>query len=217
MNGEILARLEAAIDGVLPQTQCTKCGYPACRPYAHAVATGAADINRCPPGGDSGIRRLAALTGRAYKALDPACGREQPRHAALIEEALCIGCALCIDACPVDAIVGAPKQMHTVIAELCTGCELCLPPCPVDCITMVAAIGADAIWGGGRADAARDRYERRQARLGRRQAARNARRATRAARPGAGGNLASPQAKRAAVEAALARARAKRAAHGGKR
>jgi len=215
MNGEILARLEAAIDGVLPQTQCTKCGYPACRPYAHAVATGEADINRCPPGGDSGICRLAALTGRAYKPLDPACGLEQPRHAALIEEALCIGCTLCIDACPVDAIAGAPKQMHTVIAELCTGCELCLPPCPVDCIAMVPATGADAVWDERRADAARGRYERRQARLGRRQAERTARPAARGARSGAG--LASPQAKRAAVEAALARARAKRATHGGKR
>jgi electron transport complex protein RnfB len=214
MNREILARLEAVIDGVLPQTQCTKCGYPACRPYAHAVATGEADINRCPPGGDSGIRRLAALTGRPYKPLDPACGLEQSRHVARIDEALCIGCTLCIYACPVDAIAGAPKQMHTVIAELCTGCELCLPPCPVDCIAMVAATGADAIWDEGRAAAARDRYERRQARLGRRQAARNARRAT---GPGAGGNLASPQVKRAAVEGALARARAKRAAHGGKR
>jgi len=217
MNGEIRARLEAAIDGVLPQTQCTKCGYPACRPYAHAVASGEADINRCPPGGDSGIRRLAALTGRPYKPLDPACGLEQPRRIALIEEALCIGCTLCIDACPVDAIVGARQQMHAVITGLCTGCELCLPPCPVDCIAMVAATGADAVWNEGRADAARDRYERRRARLGRRLAAREARRATRSARSGAGGNLASPQAKRAAVEAALARARAKRTAHGRKR
>jgi electron transport complex protein RnfB len=216
MNREILARLEAAIDGVLPQTQCTKCGYPACRPYAHAVATGEADINRCPPGGDSGVRRLAALTGRAYKPLDPACGLEQPRHVALIEEALCIGCTLCIDACPVDAIVGAPKHMHTVITELCTGCELCLPPCPVDCIAMVPATGADAVWDAPRADVARERYARRQARLGRRRAERPARPAARAAQSGAGASLASPEAKRAAVAAALARARAKRAAHGGK-
>lgn len=203
-------RLAAAIDGVLPQTQCTKCGYPACRPYARAVATGEADINRCPPGGDAGIRRLAALTGRAYRPLDPACGREQPRHAARIDETLCIGCTLCIDACPVDAIVGAQKQMHTVITELCTGCELCLPPCPVDCIALVPATGADAAWDERRADAARERYERRQARLARR-------RAGRATRPGTSAGLASPEAKRAAVTAALARARAKRAAHGHKR
>jgi electron transport complex protein RnfB len=202
--------LEDAIDRVLPQTQCTKCGYPACRPYARAVASGEADINRCPPGGDSGIRRLAALTGRPYTPLDPACGAAQPRHVALIDEAACIGCTLCIDACPVDAILGARKQMHTVITGLCTGCELCLPPCPVDCIAMVPATGADAVWDERRAEAARDRYERRQARLGRRPA-------ERAARSGAGGNLASAPAKRAAVEAARARARAKRSAHGGKR
>jgi electron transport complex protein RnfB len=191
--------LEDAIDRVLPQAQCRKCGYPACRPYARAVAHGEADINRCPPGGDAAIRRLAALTGRPYRPLDPACGAEQPRHVALIEEARCIGCTLCIDACPVDAIIGARKQMHTMLTELCTGCELCLPPCPVDCIAMVPATGADAVWDERRADAARDRYERRETRLARRRA------------------LASPQAKRAAVEAALARARAKRAAHGGKR
>jgi electron transport complex protein RnfB len=189
--------LEDAIDRALPQIQCRKCGYPACRPYARAVALGEADINRCPPGGDAAIRRLAALTGRICRPLDPACGVEQPRHVALIEEARCIGCTLCIDACPVDAIIGARKQMHTVLTELCTGCELCLPPCPVDCIVMVPA--PDAAWDQGRADAARDRYERRQARLARRRA------------------LASPQAKRAAVEAALARARARRAAHRGKR
>jgi electron transport complex protein RnfB len=212
MNRTVLVRLEAAIDRVLPQTQCTKCGYPACRPYAHAVATGAADINRCPPGGDTGIRRLAALTGRPYTPLDPACGMEQPRRVARIDERLCIGCTLCIDACPVDAIVGAQQQMHTIITELCTGCELCLPPCPVDCIAMVPAAAAEAVWDEGRADSARERYERRRTRLGRRQAERAVRAAARAGR-----NLASPQAKRAAVQAALARARAKRAAHGGRR
>lgn len=205
--------LEAAIDRVLPQTQCTKCGYPACRPYARAVAAGEAAINRCPPGGDAVIRQLAALTGRPYAPLDPASGREQPRHVALIDEALCIGCTLCIDACPVDAIVGAQKQMHTVLAELCTGCELCLPPCPVDCIAMEPATGADAVWGSDRADAARERYERRQARRARIPTEH----AARAKRSGVPGSLASPQAKRAAVEAALRRARAKRAAEGSKR
>jgi electron transport complex protein RnfB len=213
MNGENLARLEAAIDRVLPQTQCTQCGYPACRPYARAVARGEAEINRCPPGGDAGIRRLAALTGRPYQPLDPACGVEQARRVALIEEALCIGCTVCIDACPVDAIIGAHKQMHTVITELCTGCELCVQPCPVDCIAMVPATGADATWDERRADAARERYERHQARLERARAERP----SRAAQSGAGAGLATPEAKRAAVGAALERARAKRAAHGGKR
>lgn len=131
--------LVEAIDRALPQTQCTRCGYPDCRAYARAVASGEAALNRCPPGGDAGVRRLAALTGRAYSPLDPACGLEQPRQVAVIEEARCIGCTLCIRACPVDAIVGAPQHMHTVLTELCTGCELCVAPCPVDCIAMVPA------------------------------------------------------------------------------
>ena len=190
---------EDAIDRVLPQTQCTKCGYPACRPYARAVATGAADINRCPPGGDSGIRRLAALTGRPYRPLDPACGLEQPRHAALIEEALCIGCTLCIDACPVDAIVGAHKQMHTVITQLCTGCELCLPPCPVDCIAMVPAGRG---WSGEDARASKDRYLARK------------RRVARTATPAPTSAAVDDERPRrqAAVAAALVRARARRKA-----
>jgi electron transport complex protein RnfB len=199
------ADLEEAIDRVLPQTQCTKCGYPACRPYAHAIAAGKAGINRCPPGGDAGIRALASLTGLPYAPLDPACGVEQPRRVALIDEARCIGCTLCIAACPVDAIVGARQHLHAVIAELCTGCDLCLPPCPVDCIDMVPA--TDGIWDRARADAARDRYRRRAARLARDQAARAARRAQRGATPRHG-----PAAKRAAIAAALERARARRAA-----
>jgi electron transport complex protein RnfB len=206
MNGKNLARLEAEIDRVLPQAQCTKCGYPACRPYARAIGRGEAEINRCPPGGDAAIRRLAALTGRAYRPLDPACGVEQARRVALIEEPLCIGCTVCIDACPVDAIIGAHKQMHTVITELCTGCELCVAPCPVDCIAMVPATGDDAIWDERRADAARERYERRQAR-----------RALAERASGTGAGLATPEAKRAAVAAALERARSKRAAHARKR
>ena len=196
-----------AIDRILPQTQCTKCGYPACRPYARAIATGEADINRCPPGGDAGVRALAALTGRAYAPLDPACGIERPRRIAVVDEARCIGCTLCIAACPVDAIVGARKQMHTVIAELCTGCELCLPPCPVDCIAMVAA--PEVARDEPLAAAARRRYERRLARLERDRAARVAARAPRGTASAHGF-----EAKHAAIDAALERARARRAAFG---
>lgn len=126
------------IDALLPQTQCTRCGYPACRPYAEALAAGTTGINRCPPGGAAGIGRLARLLGQAAVPLDPACGEEKAVETlALIVEADCIGCTKCIQACPVDAIVGAPGLMHTVIAAECNGCELCIPPCPVDCIVMV--------------------------------------------------------------------------------
>ena len=124
------------IDAILPQTQCGQCGFPGCRPYAGAIADGEADINQCPPGGDEGVRKLADLLGREYKPLNEEHGVEKPKSVALIDEQTCIGCTLCIQACPVDAIVGAAKQMHTVVADDCTGCELCLAPCPVDCITM---------------------------------------------------------------------------------
>jgi len=130
------------IDATLPQTQCTRCGYPACRPYAEAVARGEAAINRCSPGGEEGVRALARITGQPVLPLDPACGTETPPRVAVIDEDVCIGCTKCIQACPVDAIVGASKLMHTVIADWCTGCELCIPPCPVDCIAMVPARGA---------------------------------------------------------------------------
>jgi electron transport complex protein RnfB len=191
------------IDRLLPQTQCTRCGYPACRPYAEAIAAGEADINRCPPGGDALIRTLAALTGRAYRPLDPICGEERPRRVALVDEPRCIGCTLCIQACPVDAIVGAPKRMHTVVAELCTGCELCVPPCPVDCISMVTAPDAARPWDGGRAAAARERYLRRERRL--------------ASRPPLALARPDADARRASIEAALARARARRAAFAARR
>lgn len=125
------------IDAILPQTQCGQCGFPGCRPYAEAIAAGEAEINRCPPGGEAGVRALAELLGRQAVPLDAERGVEKPPQLALIREVECIGCTKCIQACPVDAIVGAPKLMHTVIAELCTGCELCLPPCPVDCIDLV--------------------------------------------------------------------------------
>ena len=129
--------LTATIDALLPQTQCGKCGYDGCRPYAGAIARSEADINQCPPGGQHTLRQLALLLGREIKPLDPACGKSGPKTIAFIDENLCIGCVKCIRACPVDAIIGAPQQMHTVIAELCTGCELCIPPCPVDCISML--------------------------------------------------------------------------------
>lgn len=127
------------INALLPQTQCGQCGYPGCRPYAEAIAAGKAEINQCPPGGDAGVRALANLLGREPLALNPENGVEKPPAVAVIDESRCIGCTLCIQACPVDAILGASKQMHTVIARECTGCALCIPPCPVDCIEMVAA------------------------------------------------------------------------------
>ena len=133
------ATLADRIDALLPQTQCTRCGYPACRPYAEAIARNEAPINRCPPGGEAGIRALAALTGQPAQPLDPECGSEMPPQIAFIDEDTCIGCTKCIQACPTDAIVGASRLMHTVIPQLCTGCELCIPPCPVDCIAMLPA------------------------------------------------------------------------------
>jgi electron transport complex protein RnfB len=125
------------IDALLPQTQCTRCGYPGCKPYAEAIASGAAAINQCPPGGSATIGALASLLGRVTLPLNPANGVEGPPLVAQIDEDTCIGCAKCLLPCPVDAIVGARKQMHTVVTELCTGCELCIAPCPVDCIKMV--------------------------------------------------------------------------------
>lgn len=125
------------IDAILPQTQCGQCTYPGCRPYAEAIANGEADINQCPPGGEAGIIALADLLGREIKPLNPEHGEEKPQRVAVIDENICIGCTLCIQACPVDAILGAAKQMHTVIESECTGCDLCLPPCPVDCIDMI--------------------------------------------------------------------------------
>jgi len=121
------------IDAILPQTQCGQCGYPGCKPYAEAIAKGEADINLCPPGGMEGVQRLADLLGREVKALE---AEEKPKQIARIDETTCIGCTLCIQACPVDAIVGAAKQLHTILTQQCTGCELCLPPCPVECIHM---------------------------------------------------------------------------------
>ena len=126
-----------AIDALLPQTQCGLCGYAGCRPYAEAIADGEADINQCPPGGEAGIRALAALLECEPKPLSPEHGETRPASVVVIREAECIGCTKCIQACPVDAIVGASKLMHTVLADRCTGCDLCIPPCPVDCIDVV--------------------------------------------------------------------------------
>jgi H+/Na+-translocating ferredoxin:NAD+ oxidoreductase subunit B len=202
-----MSGLVQRIDALLPQTQCTKCGYPACRQYAEAIARGEAEINQCPPGGDAAIRGLAALLGREHRPLNPRNGIEQPRRVALIDEARCIGCTLCIQACPVDAIVGAPKLMHTVVTELCSGCDLCVAPCPVDCIEMAPATGADATWDGPRAHAARERFERRRLRHERERRERAARLAARTLKA-----REEPDAekKRALIQAAIERARARR-------
>ncbi len=157
-----LKTLAERLNEALPQTQCTRCGYPDCAAYAQAVAAGEAEINQCPPGGAQGIARLAALTGQPIRPLNPAHGTEGPRTIAVIDEAWCIGCTLCIKACPTDAIMGSNKRMHTVITPYCTGCELCIPVCPVDCIQLENASGERtgwAAWSPAEADTARKRYE----------------------------------------------------------
>ncbi|HME39010.1 MAG TPA: RnfABCDGE type electron transport complex subunit B [Steroidobacteraceae bacterium] len=138
MIGDTAPDIVARIDALLPQTQCTRCGYTGCRPYAAAIASGAAQINQCPPGGSATILALAGLLRLPVQPLNPVHGEESPPRVAWIDESRCIGCARCLAPCPVDAIVGAAKYMHTVISERCTGCELCLPPCPVDCIELKA-------------------------------------------------------------------------------
>jgi Na+-translocating ferredoxin:NAD+ oxidoreductase subunit B len=208
------------LEDALPQTQCTRCGYPDCRRYAEAMADGTADINRCPPGGAEGIVRLAAISGRPVKPLDPERGREGPRALAVIDESWCIGCTLCIKACPVDCIVGASKVMHTVIDPLCTGCELCVPACPVDCIAMVAVTGTSTgwqAWSAGQAEEARARYAFHRLRVERELRENDERLANRAAAKLAdlegqtqGADAEAIERKRAVVEAALARARARR-------
>ncbi len=216
----MIANLVDQIDVLLPQTQCTKCGYRGCRPYAEAIARGEADIDQCPPGGAAGVAKLAALLGRALKPLNPAYGAERPRAAALIDENRCIGCTLCIRACPVDAIVGARKRMHTVLLEHCTGCELCLPPCPVDCIEIVdlaelARRGASIPDPSPEQRAARalGRYRFHRIRLQREEReARLAAKAVGRLRPSdQDAQLPDTERKRAAVRAALERARARRA------
>lgn len=206
-----------AIDALLPQTQCTRCGYPDCRSYAEAIAQGQAAINRCPPGGAEGIARLAALTGRPVADLDPECGQEGPRKLAVIDEAWCIGCTLCIKACPVDAIVGANKLMHSVVGPLCTGCELCVPVCPVDCIALVDATPGRTgwqAWSPEQAAQARERYAFHRQRVERDRREHEERLAAKAQHKlehlAEESKLTDPQEldrKRAVIEAALARAR----------
>lgn len=152
------------IDALLPQTQCEQCGFHGCRPYAEAIARGEAPINQCPPGGAAGIAKLAKLLGLDVIPLNPEHGVEKPRTLARIVEADCIGCTKCIQACPVDAIVGAAKLMHTVIADHCTGCELCVPACPVDCIVLEPMSTAQ-VEDPAHADEARMHFRRREARL----------------------------------------------------
>ncbi|WP_082702617.1 RnfABCDGE type electron transport complex subunit B [Pseudacidovorax intermedius] len=208
------AALAAQLLDALPQTQCTRCGYPDCAAYAQAIALGDAEIDRCPPGGDEGIARLAAITARPRRPLDPGCGSEGPRTLAVIDEAWCIGCTRCLEVCPTDAILGFHKRMHTVIEDHCTGCELCVPVCPVDCIGLEPVTPGRsgwAAWSAEQADRARRRYDARRRRL--------AAQADRPA-PAVAEAVAAPdpaiaaddgaERKRRIVEAALARARAAR-------
>jgi electron transport complex protein RnfB len=219
------ASLAGRILDALPQTQCTRCGYPDCAAYARAIANGDAGINQCPPGGNEGIQRLAEITGLKAEPLAAEFGVEGPRTVAFVDEDWCIGCTLCIKACPVDAIIGLSKRMHTVIEEHCTGCELCLPVCPVDCILLdIATPGQTGwqAWSNSLAANARQRYEkstfrRKQAELD--TALRlEAKARTKLADLAAHSQHTDPQVldqKRKVIEAALERARLKRCAPDG--
>ena len=212
--------LSERIHAALPQTQCTRCGYPDCAAYAQAIAAGQADINQCPPGGAEGITRLAAITGRPELALNPENGSEGPRQLAIIDEAWCIGCTLCLDACPTDAIIGSNKLMHTVIEAYCTGCALCIPVCPVDCISLENLSGERsgwAAWSEADATLALNRYEfhsdRRERNVGENQKKLEEKAQIKLADLAQHSLHTDPAAldkKRIVIEAALARARAKR-------
>ncbi len=210
------------INNALPQTQCTRCGYPDCQRYAEAIVQGEADINQCPPGGTEGVERLAALTGKPALPLNPDNGLEGPRTIAIIDEAWCIGCTLCIAACPTDAIVGANKRMHTVVEPYCTGCELCIPACPVDCISLEPIdinLSGWASWPQELANLARKRYEARTVRLKREAIEHDARLQAEAIQKLVDlpaftkGTEHAPEVdrKRAIIEAALAKAKARQA------
>ncbi len=211
----LFERLHAA----LPQTQCTRCGFSDCAAYARAIAAGNAAINQCPPGGNEGVQRLAAIIGLPALPLNPANGSEGPRALAVIDEAWCIGCTLCIEACPTDAILGSHKMMHTVIEPYCTGCELCVPVCPVDCISLENVTGTQTgwrAWSQQQADTARQRYESSSYRrpVDKGETAKTSSKKKESQRDGLPGKLelAADRAdhKRAVIEAALARARAQR-------
>ena len=222
MSLALAPTLADQIEDLLPQTQCGKCGYPACRPYAEAIASGQAAYNQCPPGGTAGIARLANLLVQPLLPLNAHNGVERSRTRALIDEAACIGCTLCIQACPVDAIVGAAKQIHTVLADDCTGCDLCVAPCPVDCIAMVEAtpgLTGWAAWSQQQADQARARHDWRSLRLRREKDENDARLAAKAAAKlqevaAAGAASAEEKAeqerKKAIIAAAIERARLKK-------
>jgi electron transport complex protein RnfB len=230
MKIQQIQELADRLEDILPQTQCTKCSYPDCRAYAEALATGEVLPNRCPPGGVEGIRRLSAILTpifpqaafELHPMIDPECGIERPRPVALIDPKTCIGCTLCIQACPVDAIVGTSKQMHVVLGDWCTGCDLCIPPCPVDCITMINVTAGQTgwqAWTPEQADAARTRYDARNIRLDREQRDNDERLAKKAAAKLVSVNAENPQSeeakkeqerKRAIIAAAIERAQQKK-------
>ena len=207
------------LDDALPQTQCTKCGYPDCQAYAKAMSIGEALQNRCPPGGQEGIVRLSNILGKPPLSLDPDCGIERPRPLAVIREMECIGCTLCIQACPVDAIVGAAKQLHVVVNERCTGCDLCVPPCPVDCITMLPVTKNQtgwSAWSENQASLSKNYYETRKVRLEREKKDLLKRQTLKAAAklkaieketPSEANQLSEQARKKAIIEAAMARAK----------
>ena len=230
MNIKQTKELANRLEDILPQTQCTKCSYPDCRAYAEAMATGEALPNRCPPGGIEGIQRLSSILTPHFPqdafelnpTINPECGIERPRPVAFIDPQTCIGCTLCIQACPVDAIVGASKQMHVVLSDWCTGCDLCIPPCPVDCIIMIDVTGSSSgwdAWSPELAQLARSRYEARDVRLDREQRDNDERLAKKAAAKLVAVNSESPDSeeaireqerKRAIIAAAIARAQQKK-------